>query len=38
MTQVQEEKSKPNIEAGKAFLAKNKTSPGVKTTASGLAI
>ena len=33
---MQEEKSKPNIEAGKAFLAKNKTRPGVKTTASGL--
>jgi len=36
LTQVQEEKSKPNIEAGKAFLAKNKTRPEVKTTASGL--
>ena len=36
MIQVQEEKCKPNIEAGTAFLAKNKTRPGVKTTASGL--
>jgi FKBP-type peptidyl-prolyl cis-trans isomerase FklB len=33
---VQEEKCKPNIEAGTAFLAKNKTRPGVITTASGL--
>lgn len=31
-----EEKAKPNIEQGKAFLAKNKTRPEVKTTASGL--
>ena len=36
LIQVQEEKCKPNIEAGNAFLAKNKTKPGVKTTASGL--
>ncbi|HZI54971.1 MAG TPA: FKBP-type peptidyl-prolyl cis-trans isomerase [Chitinophagaceae bacterium] len=34
--QVQEEKCKPNIDAGAAFLAKNKTKAGVKTTASGL--
>ncbi|MFC0771579.1 FKBP-type peptidyl-prolyl cis-trans isomerase [Terrimonas alba] len=33
---AQEQKSKPTIEEGKAFLAKNKTKPGVKTTASGL--
>lgn len=32
----QEEKCKPNIEAGKAFLSTNKNKPGVKTTASGL--
>jgi FKBP-type peptidyl-prolyl cis-trans isomerase len=36
MMQVQEDKSKPTIEAGKAFLANNKKRPGVKTTASGL--
>lgn len=36
MTQMQESKSKPIIEEGKAFLAKNKTRPEVKTTASGL--
>ncbi len=36
MNEVQESKSKPTIEAGKAFLEKNKTRPGVKTTASGL--
>ena len=36
MNEMQEEKSKPIIEAGKAFLAKNKTRPEVKTTASGL--
>lgn len=36
MTEVQEEKSKPIIEEGKAFLAKNKKRPEVKTTASGL--
>jgi FKBP-type peptidyl-prolyl cis-trans isomerase len=33
---VQEGKSKTTIEAGEAFLAKNKTRPEVKTTASGL--
>lgn len=36
MNEVQESKSKPTIEAGRAFLEKNKTRPGVKTTASGL--
>ena len=36
MNEVQESKSKPTIEAGKAFLEKNKSKPGVKTTASGL--
>jgi FKBP-type peptidyl-prolyl cis-trans isomerase FklB len=36
LIKTQEEKCKPNIEAGNAFLAKNKTKPGVKTTASGL--
>lgn len=36
MNQVQESKSKPAIEAGKAFLEKNKKRPEVKTTASGL--
>ena len=33
---MQETKSKPTIESGMAFLAKNKTRPEVKTTASGL--
>jgi FKBP-type peptidyl-prolyl cis-trans isomerase len=33
---AQEQKSKPTIEEGHAFLEKNKTRPGVKTTASGL--
>lgn len=36
ITQAQREKSRPNIEAGEAFLRQNKTRPGVKTTASGL--
>ena len=36
MTKIQEEKVKPTIEAGMAFLAENKKKPGVKTTASGL--
>ena len=36
MTQVQEVKSKPTIEAGVAYLEKNKARSGVKTTASGL--
>jgi FKBP-type peptidyl-prolyl cis-trans isomerase len=36
MTEIQENKSKPTIEAGKAFLAKNKARPEVTTTASGL--
>lgn len=36
MSQAQEAKAKPNIEAGQKFLAQNKTRAGVKTTASGL--
>lgn len=36
MNNIQENQSKPVIEAGIAFLAKNKTRPEVKTTASGL--
>jgi FKBP-type peptidyl-prolyl cis-trans isomerase FklB len=36
MSHSQEQKSKPAIEEGKAFMAKNKNKPGVKTTASGL--
>ena len=36
MTQIQQEKSKPNVEKGQKFLATNKTKPGVKTTPSGL--
>ena len=36
MNEAQTEKSKSNIQAGEAFLAKNKSNPGVKTTASGL--
>ncbi len=36
MTRIQEEKCKPNIDAGKAFLENNKKRPEVKTTASGL--
>ena len=36
MTRLQEEKSKPTIEAGRKFLTKNKLRPEVKTTASGL--
>jgi len=34
--QMQQEKSKTEIEAGEKFLAKNKTRPEVKTTESGL--
>ena len=33
---IQQEKVQPTIAAGKAFLAKNKKNPKVKTTASGL--
>jgi FKBP-type peptidyl-prolyl cis-trans isomerase FklB len=33
---IQEEKSLPTIKEGQAFLAQNKSKPGVKTTASGL--
>ncbi|MGZ8559848.1 MAG: FKBP-type peptidyl-prolyl cis-trans isomerase [Chitinophagaceae bacterium] len=36
MNNVQETKSKPTIESGMAFLAKNKARPEVKTTASGI--
>ncbi|HWR32372.1 MAG TPA: FKBP-type peptidyl-prolyl cis-trans isomerase [Chitinophagaceae bacterium] len=36
MMAIQAEKSKPNIDAGKKFLAENKKKPGVITTASGL--
>lgn len=36
MTQIQEQKSKPNIAAGEQFLAANKKKAGVTTTASGL--
>jgi FKBP-type peptidyl-prolyl cis-trans isomerase len=36
MNGAQEKKSQPQIDAGTAFLAQNKTKSGVKTTASGL--
>jgi FKBP-type peptidyl-prolyl cis-trans isomerase len=36
MSRIQSEKSKPTIDSGTAFLAKNKLRPGVKTTATGL--
>ena len=36
MNSLQATKSKPTIESGMAFLAKNKTRPEVKTTASGI--
>ncbi len=36
MNKIQEDKSKNSIESGKAFLEKNKTRPGVKTTETGL--
>ena len=36
MNKMQENKSKPVMEEGKAFLAKNKIRPEVKTTESGL--
>lgn len=36
MNKAQNAKIQPNITAGEAFLAKNKSNPNVKTTASGL--
>ncbi len=36
INEAQASKSKPTIDAGRAFLEKNKARPGVKTTASGL--
>jgi FKBP-type peptidyl-prolyl cis-trans isomerase FklB len=36
LTQMQLQKSKAIIDSGVAFLKRNKTKPGVKTTASGL--
>ncbi len=36
MMRAQEQKAKKAIDEGRAFLAKNKTRPGVTTTASGL--
>jgi FKBP-type peptidyl-prolyl cis-trans isomerase FklB len=36
LNNMQETKSKPTIEAGEAFLAKNRARPEVKSTASGL--
>ncbi len=36
MSKMQEQKSQGAIDSGIAFLAKNKTKPGVKTTATGL--
>jgi FKBP-type peptidyl-prolyl cis-trans isomerase len=36
ISKAQETKARPAIEAGKKFLAQNKTKAGVKTTASGL--
>jgi FKBP-type peptidyl-prolyl cis-trans isomerase len=36
MNKLQSQKSKPNIDAGEAFLNTNKSRPGVKTTATGL--
>jgi len=36
MSKMQAEKSKPRIDSGTNFLAKNKMNPGVKTTATGL--
>lgn len=36
LNNLQEEKTKPNIAAGEAFLLQNKTRPGVKVTGSGL--
>ncbi len=36
LNKLQESKSKPTIESGREFLAKNKSRAGVKTTATGL--
>jgi len=36
ITKLQLEKVKPNIEAGKKFLAENKKKPGIRTTKSGI--
>lgn len=36
MTLIQTEKSRPRMDSGMAFLAQNKTKPGIMTTASGL--
>lgn len=36
ISKATESKAKPNIDAGRQFLAKNKSREGVKTTASGL--
>lgn len=36
MSKIQAEKSKPAIDAGQKYLAKNKSLPGIITTASGL--
>lgn len=36
MNDMQQAKSKPNVEAGEKFLAQNKKNPNIKTTASGL--
>jgi FKBP-type peptidyl-prolyl cis-trans isomerase FklB len=36
INRAQADKSKPTIAAGQAFLAKNKTKAGIKTTASGI--
>jgi FKBP-type peptidyl-prolyl cis-trans isomerase len=36
MNRAQQDKTKPNIEAGETFLANNKNNPAIKTTASGL--
>jgi FKBP-type peptidyl-prolyl cis-trans isomerase FklB len=36
LNQIQQKKSKPNIEAGEKFLSANKNRPGIVTTRSGL--